>query len=225
MRASGVSEVSTRLGGISGTAEDLSGEAFAVQEKRLHDANGRLQKTFVQNSGNNADAGLVSGFLETENVYDILGDVRQVKSEVGTLGETSTWHCSYDANQNLIEVTQPMGNVTRHTAGTREGFLDRRGVARAGSAWRARASHRVRHGAADCVPSKEKGRGFSLDLPVRDRHCSHGSPHLALHLHRPSAQDAPSGQRNGTRQAAPRAGRGGAPARGAHDRAARASAR
>jgi YD repeat-containing protein len=129
MRASGVSDVSTGLGGINGTAEDLSGQAFAFQEKRLHDANGRLQKTFVQNSGNNADAGLVSAFLETENVYDILGDVRQVKSEVGTLGETSTWQYSYDANQNLIEVTQPMGNVTRHTAGTREGFPDRRGHA------------------------------------------------------------------------------------------------
>ena len=99
-----MSAVSTRLGGINGTAEDLTGQAFAYQEKRLYDANGRLEKTFVQNSGNNADAGLVSGFLETENVYDILGDVRQVKSEVGTLGETSTRQYAFDAHQSLIDV-------------------------------------------------------------------------------------------------------------------------
>jgi YD repeat-containing protein len=65
----------------------------------------------VENSGNNSDTGNVSGYIETETEYDILGNVRTVTQEVGQTGQTATWAYDYDANENLTDTTQPEGNV------------------------------------------------------------------------------------------------------------------
>ncbi|MBI5363536.1 MAG: RHS repeat protein, partial [Planctomycetes bacterium] len=119
-RASDVSAVPGRLGGIGGTAEDLTGQAFAYQQKRLFDANGRLAKAFVQNAGNNADAGQVPGYLETQYLYDILSDVRQIVQEVGTSGSTSTWQYAHDPNQNLVTLTAPEQNTVTYEFDARD---------------------------------------------------------------------------------------------------------
>jgi YD repeat-containing protein len=114
VRAASVADVASRMGGCDpNTPEDLTGQAYSYVELFCHDFNGNVAERRLQNSGNDPDAGLVSGWLESDYEYDRNDNLKSESHEYGQSGEMATTSYLYDENDNLIEITEPEGNKTR----------------------------------------------------------------------------------------------------------------
>jgi RHS repeat-associated protein len=112
VRAASVADVATRFGGVDpNTAENLAGQDYAYSELICHDFNGNVAERRVRNLGNDADAGALSGWLETYYTYDLLDNLVEVSAEATVDGTFSITEFAYDENENLLSVTKPEGNV------------------------------------------------------------------------------------------------------------------
>ena len=119
VRAADVEGAETREGGIDGTPEDLSGQAFSFAELWKRDSNGNIIAHFVQNAGGWPDAVAVVGapasHFESYWTYDILNNVRTETREHGFDGETAVWTYGYDSNENRTSVIFPEANSKLYT--------------------------------------------------------------------------------------------------------------
>lgn len=124
IRSSSVTDVAARKGGLDPlVAEDLTGQDYAYTELICHDFNGNAAECRVQNSGNDPDHSL-AGWLESFYSFDILNDLVSESHEYGTVSTAfATTTCERDANQNLIEITQPEGNRISFTYDARDLLL------------------------------------------------------------------------------------------------------
>lgn len=111
-RASSVSRVSSRSGGVDGATESLTGQNFSYVEKTKYDANGKVIQRLVQNSGNLSDAGNVSGYIETDLEYDDFDRLVTLTQEGDYTNGASVTTFVYDENDNLIERHDPESQET-----------------------------------------------------------------------------------------------------------------
>jgi RHS repeat-associated protein len=118
-RATDTSASATRAGGLGGSSEDLTGQAFSYRELWRYDSNGNVTAHFTQNSGGWPDAVAVAGapssHFEEYWTYDILNKKRSEKKEHGFGGQTATWTFGYDPNENLSSIAFPEGNGEVYT--------------------------------------------------------------------------------------------------------------